>query len=82
MNNENKINVGQDTECIKFRKQKRLLMASLATFILALLFSIPLLVSKIISIRIVVGIFDISFGLATIYISMLWIKYWKSKGMM
>ena len=68
-------------ESAEFRKQIRLLMASLAATMLVLLFSIPTLDSAVTTTRVIVGIFDISIGIAMEYVTVRWMIFWARKGM-
>ena len=82
MNNENKINVGQDTECIKFNKDKKTLTAVFVLALLVFFLSIyDLIISYSMIVRIVIIAFDFLAFLMVMYQYVRWVKFWKRKGM-
>ena len=82
MNNENKIIVGQDTERIKFNKDKKTLTAVLVLALLVFFLSIyDLVISYSITVRIVIIAFDFLAFLMVMYLYVRWVKFWQRKGM-
>ena len=83
MNNENKINVGQDTERIKFNKDKKSLTTVLVLALIVFFLSIyDLVISHSITVRIVISVFDFLAFLMVMYLYVRWVKFWQRKGMM
>ena len=82
MNNENKIIVGQDTERIKFNKDKKTLTTVLVLALLVFFLSIyDLVISHSITVRIVIIAFDFLAFLMVMYLYVRWVKFWQRKGM-
>ena len=82
MNNENKIIVGQDTERIKFNKDKKTLTTVLVLALLVFFLSIyDLVISHSITVRIVIIAFDFLAFLMVMYLYVRWMKFWQRKGM-
>ena len=82
MNNENKIIVGQDTERIKFNKDKKTLTAVFVLALLVFFLSIyDLVISHSMTVRIVIIAFDFLAFLMVMYLYVRWVKFWQRKGM-
>jgi hypothetical protein len=82
MNNENKIIVGQDTERIKFNKDKKTLTAVFVLALLVFFLSIyDLVISHSMTVRIVIIAFDFLAFLMVMYLYVRWMKFWQRKGM-
>ena len=82
MNNENKIIVGQDTERIKFNKDKKTLTAVFVLALLVFFLSIyDLIISYSMIVRIVIIAFDFLAFLMVMYLYVRWVKFWQRKGM-
>ena len=82
MNNENKIIVGQDTERIKFNKDKKMLTAVFVLALLVFFLSIyDLVISHSMTVRIVIIAFDFLAFLMVMYLYVRWMKFWQRKGM-
>ena len=82
MEKENEMIVSQDTERIKFNKEKKMLRAVLVLALLVFFLSIyDWVISHSVNARIVIIAIDFPAFLMVMYLYVRWVKFWQRKGM-
>ena len=81
MEKENETIVSQDTERIKFRKQRRLLGIASVLVIVVMLSTLPLTNSHSAIVDMILIAFNLPLGTVTVVVLLRWMIFWARKGM-